>query len=174
MKTPTIVVLAAVAAMAAPPGEVKVFKLATGEILAFPFEGGIPKTSESAWATCSSAGPAIKPEGDGFRLYWVVGLKSKGSALQDVVSVKLQEVSGNEAVTLFTGPMKADAYGLIINAPAELITRSTYPWLYSRDRTILVFRVELERPGEKPDVLIQPVLIGKDVKKQLQDKGYVR
>jgi hypothetical protein len=104
----------------------------------------------------------------------VVDLRSKGSALRDVTAVKLQEVSGSEALTLFAGTAKQTQDGLTIYAPGEPVARSAYPWLYSPDRTILVLRVELERPGEKPDVLLQPVLIGPDVKKQLLDRGYLR
>ena len=88
--------------------------------------------------------------------------------------MKMQEVSGKEALTLFTGTPKPTKDGLMIYAPGELVTRSAYPWLYEPERTILVIRVELERPGEKPDVLLQPVLIGPDVKKQLQAAGYLR
>jgi hypothetical protein len=174
MKMSMLVVMAVAASAAAPQRNVQVFKLATGEVLAFPFKSGIPIPSESAWAFCLSAGPAFRPEGKDIRLRWVVGLRSKRSALRDVVGVKLQEVSGNEAVTLFAGEPKKTPDGLIIDAPGELVTRLAYPWLYSPDRTILVLRVELERPGEKPDVLLQPVLIGPDVKKQLQAGGLLR
>jgi hypothetical protein len=174
MKMSMLVVIAVTASMAVPQRDVQVFKLATGETLSFPFQGGIPVPSESAWAFCRGAGPAFTPDGKDIRLNWVVDLRSKRSALRDVSSAKVQEVSGNTAVTLFTGAPKVTKDGLMIYAPGELVTRAAYPWLYSPDRTILVFRVELERPGEKPDVLLQPVLIGPDVKKQLQDGGYLR
>jgi hypothetical protein len=174
MKMSMLVVMAVAASVAAPQRDVQVFKLATGEALSFPFKGGIPIPSESAWAFCRGAGPAFAADGKDIRLNWVVDLRSKRSALRDVVSVKVQEVSGNEALTLFAGAPKKTPDGLMIYAPAELVTRSAYPWLYSPDGTILVFRVELERPGEKPDVLHQPVLISPDVKKKLQDGGYLR
>jgi hypothetical protein len=169
-----MVVLAIAAVLAAPQRDVQVLKLATGEMLAFPFQRGIPMPSESAWASCRGAGPAFTPEGQGIRVNWVVDLQSKGSALRDVVSVKVQEVSGAEALTLFTGAPKPAKDGLMIYGPGELVSRSPYPWLYSPDRITLVLRVQLERPGEKPDVLLRPVLIGPDVKKQLQDRGYLR
>ena len=54
--------------------------------------------------------------------------------------------------------------------PGELVSRLAYPWLYYPIGPP-VLRVQLERPGEKPDAL-QP-LIGPDVKKQLQDRGYL-
>jgi hypothetical protein len=174
MKMSILVVMAVGAAMTAPQRDVQVFTLATGEALSFPFQGGIPMPSESAWAFCRGAGPAFTPDEKGIRLNWVIDLRSKRSALRDVVSAKVQEVSGKEAVTLFTGAPKATKDGLMIYAPGELVTRSAYPWLYTTDRTILVVRVELERPGDKPDVLLQPVLIGPDVKKQLKDGGYLR
>ena len=174
MKMSMLVVMAVAASMASPQRDVQVFKLATGEMLSFPFKGGIPLPSESAWAVCRTAGPAFTADGKDIRLVWGVDLQSKRSALRDVVGVKLQEVSGSEAVTLFTGAPKKSPDGLMIYAPGELVTRTAYPWLYTPDRTVLVLRVELERPGEKPDVLLQPVLIGPDVKKKLQDAGYLR
>ena len=175
MRTATLRMMALAAVMVLPQEDVKVFKLASGEALAFPFVGGIPKPSESELAIFLSGGPAIAPEGKAFRLSWVIGLKSRGSALRDVSGVKFQEVSGKDVVTLFTGTPKMDASGtMMIIAPAEIVSRSTYPFLYTRDRTILVFRVELERPGLKPDVLLQPVLIGPDVKTKLEKAGYLR
>jgi hypothetical protein len=174
MKMAILVVMAVAAATAAPQRDVQVFTLATGEVLSFPFQGGIPAPSESAWAFCRGAGPAFTPDEKGIRLNWVIDLRSKGSALRNVANVKVQEVSGKEAVTLFTGAPKPTKDGLMIYAPGELVTRSAYPWLYSPDRTVLVVRVELERPGDKPDVLLQPVLIGPEVKKQLKDGGYLR
>ena len=174
MKVSILVVFAVAASLAAPQRDVQVFKLATGELLAFPFKGGIPLPSESAWAFCRNAGPAFTPDGKDIRMDWVIDLRSKGSALRDVTGVKLQEVSGAEALTLAPGEPKKTPDGLMIIARGEHVTRSTYPWLYSPDRTILVLRVELERPGDKPDVLLQPVLIGPDVKKQLRDGGYLR
>jgi hypothetical protein len=174
MKMAMLVVMAVAASVTAPQRDVQVFKLATGEVLAFPFKGGIPIPSESAWAFCRAAGPAFTPEGKDIRLNWVVDLRSKRSALREVIGVKLQEVSGNEVLTLFAGAPKMTPDGLMIYAPGEPVTRSAYPWLYSPDRTILVLRAELERRGEKSDVLLQPVLIGPEVKKQLQDGGYLR
>ena len=156
--------------------EIKTFTLATGEVLVFPFEDGIPRPSESVWSTCQSAGPMFEPEGNGIRLAWVIILKAKGSAtaLRGVSKVTLQEVSGKTATNLFSGKPKQTEDGLIISAPAELVTRSSYPWLYSAEPTIFVLRVQLERAGTKPDVLLQPVLIGSYVKKQIKDRGYLR
>lgn len=173
MKMSMCVVMVVAAAMGAPQRDVQVLKLATGEVLAFPFPRGIPVPAESAWAVCNGAGPSFTQEGEGIRLGWAVGLAPKSKKFRDVVNVKLQEVSGTEAVTLFTGPAKVEKDSLMIIAKGEIVSRSTYPWLYSPDRTVLVIRVELERPGEK-DVLLQPVLIGPDVKKKLQDAGYLR
>lgn len=176
MRTTTLRMMALAAVMVLPQREdVKVFKLASGEILTFPFVGGIPERSESELAICVSAGPAIKPEGKAFRLSWVIDLRSRGAALRDVSGVKFQEVSGKDVVTLFTGTPTVNESGMMmIIAPAEIVSRSTYPFLYTRDRTILVLRVELERPGLKPDVLLQPILIGPDVKKKLEKAGYLR
>jgi hypothetical protein len=156
--------------------EVKTFTLATGEILVFPFEDGVPTPSESTWSTCQGAGPMFEPEGNRIRLSWVVILKAKGPAtvLRSVSRVTLQEVSGKTAINLFSGKPEQTEDGLIISAPAELVTRASYPWLYSAGPTIFVLRVQLERPGTKPDVLMQPVLIGADVKKQIKDRGYLR
>ena len=154
--------------------EVKIFTLATGEVLAFPFENGIPKPSQSAWATCSGAGPSIQPENNGYRLAWVVNLAAKTpGGLKGLSRAIVQEVSGKKAVQLFSGKPETTEKGILIIAPAELITRFQYPWLYTADRTILILRVQLERSGAKPDVLIQPVLIGPEVKQQLKDRGYL-
>jgi hypothetical protein len=156
--------------------EVKTFKLATGELLVFKFKGGIPEPSNSILATTRGAGPAIVPEGAGFRLNWVLDLGPRTSlaTLANVARVVLQEVSGKQPIELFSGaPERADD-GLLIIAPGELVSRQSYPWLYTADGTIFVFRAELTRPGAKPDILLQPVLIGPEVKKQLRDGGYLR
>lgn len=155
--------------------EVKTFTLATGEILVFTFKNGIPEPSTSVWAVTRGAGPAVEPEGKGFRMNWVVDLlpRRAGGSLANVTSVVLQEVSGKEPIKLFSGPPEHTEDGLLVFAPAQLVTRFSYPWLYSSDPTILVFRLEMTRAGAKPDLLIQPVLIGPEVKKQLKERGYL-
>jgi hypothetical protein len=171
----SVLFVAMVATLGYGQTEVKSFSLATGEVLVFPFEGGVPKPSESRWSVCRGAGPAFVPEGNAYRLSWIVDLQARGSAaaLHDISHILLQEVSGKKAETLFEGKPEITADGLLVNAPARLVTRLQYPWLYTNDRTIFVFRVQLERPGAKPDILLQPVLVGPEVKRQLKDKGYL-
>ncbi len=48
--------------------DVRVFKLATGEYLVHPFEGGLPKTAESKWMVCENAGITVSPEAQQYRL----------------------------------------------------------------------------------------------------------
>ena len=155
--------------------EVKTFKLATGEILVFTFKHGIPEPSSSALATTRGAGPAFVQEGSGIRLNWVVDLEPRASvaALRNVSRVVLQEVSGKQPMKLFSGVPERTDSGLLVVAPGELVSRLSYPWLYTTDRTIVVLRLELIRPGAKSDVLLQPVLIGPELKKQLKDGGYL-
>jgi len=155
--------------------EVKTFKLATGEILVFTFKDGIPEPSNSALALTRGAGPAFVPEGSGTRLNWVVDLEPRASvaALRNVSRVVLQEVSGKQPIKLFSGVPERTDDGLLVVATGEIVSRSSYPWLYTADRTIVVLRLELIRPGAKSDVLLQPVLIGPEVKKQLRDGGYL-
>ena len=53
------------------------------------------------------------------------------------------------------------------------MSREHYPWLYSSEPTLLVLRVTLFKSGEQ-DKVLQPVLIGTDVKRKLKDGGYLR
>ena len=154
--------------------EVRSLKLATGELLVHAFEGGVPLPAESKWTLCKGAGPAFVPEGKQHRINWNVILKAKGSPaqLRDVVRVTVQEVSGAVAVQIFDGPPKATDEGLIILAPAQIVSREQYPWLYSSEPTLLVFRVTLFKAAEQ-DRLLQPVLIGTEIKRQLKDGGYL-
>ena len=138
MKMSMLVLLAVATLTGASQRNVQTLKLATGEMLSFPFQSGIPTPSESAWAFCRGAGPAFAPDGKDIRLNWVVDLRLKRSALRDVSAVKVQEVSGPEVLTLFTGTPKPTKDGLMIYAPGELVTRSAYPWLY---------RTGSDRPG---------------------------
>ena len=170
-----ILVAIGIGVRASGESEVKVFSLATGETLVFPFQDGVPKPSESEWTICSEAGPSFVPEGFTYRLNWVVVLTPKVSlaALRAVSRVTIQEVSGAKAVTLFAGPPEFTDDSLLISAPAQLVGRQQYPWLYSSSGSTFVLRVQLERPGATPDILLQPVLIGPEVKKQLKDRGYL-
>ncbi len=165
-----LLVLATLAAAA----EVKSLKLATGELLVHAFEGGVPLPAESRWTLCQGAGPAFVPEGGRHRINWNVILNAKGSAaqLRDVVRVTVQEVSGATAVSIFDGPPRSTDKGVVIVAPAHIVSREHYPWLYSPEPTLLVFRVTLFKAAEQ-DKLLQPVLIGADVKRQLRDAGYL-
>ena len=61
----------------------------------------------------------------------------------------------------------------MIVAPADMVTRSSYPWLYADEPILLIFRVTLTAVDGEIDVLLQPVLIGVEVKKQLRSRGYV-
>jgi hypothetical protein len=59
--------------------DVRSLKLATGELLVHPFEGGVPLPAESRWTVCQGAGPAFVPEGGQLRMNWSIILKPKGS-----------------------------------------------------------------------------------------------
>jgi len=52
------------------------------------------------------------------------------------------------------------------------VSREHYPWLYSSEPTLLVLRVTLFKSAEQ-DKVLQPVLIGTDVKRKLKDGGYL-
>src|SRR5215212_2328717 len=106
--------------------EVRTLKLATGEVLVHPFEGGVPLPAERKWSTCQGAGPAFVPEAGGNRLNWNVILKAKGSPaqLRDVSRATVQEVSGATAVSIFDdAPKSIDVGRLLILAPAEIVSR---------------------------------------------------
>ena len=134
----------------------------------------MPLPAESKWTLCQGAGPAFVPERKQHRINWNVVLKAKGSPaqLRDVVRVTVQEVSGATAVPIFDGPPKATDTGLFILAPEHIVSREQYPWLYSSEPTLLVFRVTLFKAAEQ-DKLLQPVLIGTAIKQQLRAGGYL-
>jgi hypothetical protein len=154
--------------------DVRPLKLATGELLVHAFEGGVPLPSESKWTRCQGAGPAFVPEGAQFRLNWSIILKSKGAPaqLRGIDRVSVQEVSGAKAIQIFDGPAEVTDKGLVVLAPEHIVSHERYPWLYSPHSTLLVLRVTLFRNGEQ-DELLQPVLIGADVKRKLKDGGYL-
>jgi hypothetical protein len=155
--------------------EVRTLKLATGEVLVHPFEGGVPLPAESKWSTCQGAGPAFVPEAGGNRLNWNVILKAKGSPslLRDINRSTVQEVSGATAVPIFDdAPKPTDTGGLIILAPAQIVSRENYPWLYTPEPTLFVFRVLLFK-GAQQDKLLQPVVIGTQAKQKLKEGGYL-
>ena len=61
---------------------------------------------------------------------------------------------------------------LVVAAPAQIVSREHYPWLYYAEPTLLVFRVILFKAAEQ-DKLLQPVLIGTGIKQQLKAGGYL-
>jgi hypothetical protein len=154
--------------------EVRSIKLATGELLVHPFNGGVPLPAESEWSLCQGAGPALVPEDGRYRLNWNVILKAKGASgrLRDVVRATMQEVAGPSAVLFFDGQPKPTDDGLIILAPAQTVSREHYPWLYSSEPTLFVLRVLLFKAGQQ-DKLLQPVVIGTEIKQKLKDGGYL-
>jgi len=168
----------ALLAPAAPPAaaDVRPFKLATGELLAHAFKDGVPLPAGSKWVVCTGAGPAIVPEDQGYRLNWVVHLKARGplARLGDISRVTLQEVSGKTAVQLFDGRPEVKDDRLLILAPAQIVSREHYPWLYSSEATLLVLRATLHGAAGEQDLLVQPVLIGSESKQTLRASGYVR
>jgi hypothetical protein len=84
----------------------------------------------------------------------------------------MQEVAGPRAVLLFDGQPKPTDNGLIILAPAHIVSREHYPWLYSSEPTLFVLRVLLFKAGQQ-DKLLQPVVIGTEIKQKLKDGGYL-
>ena len=122
----------------------------------------------------SGAGPSFVPEGRQHRVSWDFILKPKGSPaqLRDVVRVTVQEVAGATAVELFDGAPTVTNERLVIIAPAQIVSREHYPWLYSPEPTLLVFRVTLFKTAEQ-DKRLQPVLIGTQIKRQLKAGGYL-
>jgi hypothetical protein len=171
MKT-LICLLAFIAFVAA--AEVRSIKVATGELLVHPFNGGVPLPAESEWSLCQGAGPAFVPEDGRYRINWNVILKAKGSVaqLRDVARATMQEVAGPTAVPLFDGQPKATDNGIIILAPEHIVSREHYPWLYSSEPTLLVLRVLLFKAGQQ-DKLLQPVVIGTEIKRKLKEGGYL-
>jgi hypothetical protein len=158
-------------------GDMRSLTLATGDSLEHLFKDGIPTPASSKWATVRGAGPTIGPEGDGYRLSWVVDLRPKegSKGLPKIGKAAVEEVSGKTVVSLFDGPVHdQDDGGVMIIAPAGMVTRSTYAWLYTAEPTLLIFRVTLTAADGETDVLLQPVLIGVEVKNQLKSRGYVR
>jgi hypothetical protein len=157
--------------------EIKTFKLATGEVLVHAFKDGIPLPSDSKWAVCTGAGPSFVPEGKGeskrYKVDWNIFLKARGSpaSLRDVARVTLEEVSGKSAIAFYDGPLpQANGDIHIVTAPGKFVSRDDYPWLYSPESTLFVFRVMLFK-GKEQDKLFQPVLIGASAKRQIKDAG---
>src|SRR5262249_298742 len=155
--------------------DIKSLQLATGELLTHPFERGLPLPAESKWTVCQGAGPAFVPAGKQYRMNWSIILKAKGppARLRDIVRVTVQEVSGTKALQIFDGSPEVTDKGLTIVAPAHIVSPEHYPWLYSSEPTLLIFRVSLFKAAEQ-DKLLQPVLIGADVKRQLKAGGYLQ
>jgi hypothetical protein len=154
--------------------EIKTFKLATGEVLVHAFEKGIPLPSDSKWAIVTGAGPLFTPKGKETHISWSVFLKPKGAPaqLRDVARATVEEVSGKNAVTIFDGvPRDAETRLMMLSAD-EVVTRERFPWLYTAEPSMFVFRVILFK-GKEQDKLLQPVLIGADIKKKLKDGGYL-
>ena len=84
----------------------------------------------------------------------------------------MQEV-GPTAVPIFDdAPKLTDSSGLIILAPAQVVSREHYLWLYTPEPTLLVFRVLLFK-GRQQDKLLQPVVIGTQIKQKLKEGGYL-
>jgi len=154
--------------------EIRTIKVATGELVVHPFRNGVPLPAESKWTVCQGAGPAFVPEGGRHRINWNVILKAKGTPaeLRDVVRATVQEVAGADATPIFDDPPKPTDTGLIILAPALIVSRENYPWLYSSEPTLFVFRVMLFKAAQE-DKLLQPVVIGTDIKRKLKDGGYL-
>jgi hypothetical protein len=169
-----LVLLAAPAAAS----EIRTFKLATGEVLVHAFKDGIPLPSDSKWAVCSGAGPAFVPEGQPrrYRLDWNVFLKPKGAtaAMRDVARVTVEEVSGTRAVAIYDGALPAARDGVhLVSASGKFVSHADYPWLYSPESTLFIFRVMLFK-GKEQDKLLQPVLIGASAKRQIKDAGVLQ
>ena len=80
--------------------------------------------------------------------------------------------AGPSAVLFFDGQPKPTDDGLIILAPAQTVSREHYPWLYSSEPTLFVLRVLLFKVGQQ-DKLLQPVVIGTEIKQKLKDGGYL-
>jgi len=80
---------------------------------------------------------------------------------------------GHEGRSDFDGPAEVTDKGITIVAPERIVSREHYPWLYSSEPTLLVLRVTLFKSAEQ-DKVLQPVLIGTDVKRKLKDGGYLR
>src|SRR5262245_39597711 len=160
---------------AAAAADVRSLKLATGELLVHPFNGGVPLPAESRWTVCQGAGPAFVPEGGQYRLNWSVILKARGSPaqLRGITRATVQEVVGAKAIQIFDGPVEVTDKGITILAPEHIVSREKYPWLYSSEPTLLVLRVTLFKSAEQ-DKVLQPVLIGSDVKRKLKDGGYLQ
>jgi hypothetical protein len=106
---------------------------------------------------------------------WSIILKPKGlpAQLRGIVRVSVQEVAGAKAIQIFDGPAEVTDRGLTIVAPEHIVSREHYPWLYSSEPTLLVLRVSLFKAAEQ-DKILQPVLIGTDVKRQLKAGGYLQ
>jgi hypothetical protein len=154
--------------------DVRTIEVATGELLVHPFTSGVPLPAESKWTVCQGAGPSFVPENGKHRLSWDVILKARSPGqLRGVGRATVQEVSGATAIPLFDGAPKAtEQGGLVIVAPAQIVSRESYPWLYAPGPTLLIFRVILFK-GTEQDKLLQPVLIGAEIKRKLRDGGYL-
>lgn len=151
--------------------EIRTLKLAGNALLVHPFEGDVPLPWESDWSVCASAGPAFIPEGTSLRVHWVVFLEPRAgrTELWDVQSVVMDEVSGQAEVPLFKGaPLRREG-SLMIDAPGQLLTRETHVWAFDPKPSLFVLRLRLIARSGKEDLVMQPVYLGTEVKRQLAE-----
>ncbi|HEX9163173.1 MAG TPA: hypothetical protein VF980_15820 [Thermoanaerobaculia bacterium] len=139
------------------------------------FVEDVPIPAEGELATVLDAGPAFIRDGDHVRLKWIAHLAPNSpAAFSNVKRVKLEDVSGKEAVVLAESEFRRPTTEATIEGTAHAVTPQNYPWLYSSEATILVLRITLYQSTGSPEVLIQPVLIGAVVKRKLRSAGYLQ
>jgi hypothetical protein len=167
--------LVVTAVVRAETSKVRMITLATGETVAFVFHGETPRPAETTIVACRRAGPEIFKEKDQNRFNWAFELGPRpGVDLSKVTRVTLEEVSGTSVVPLFSGAPSFENGTLMIIAPGEIVSRSQYPWLYTQEPSLFVFRIQVELPGRQPDVLLQPLLVSAKTKQDLKDTGFLR
>ncbi len=149
------------------PGEQDVVALGGQLRFRHYFEGGVPGPAESASATVTSAGPAFIPRESGLVLRWIFSLKPRDSQqfLEGVVRVSVEDVTGQGVIPVIESAPQFKNGQLFATSGETPFSREAFPWMFTNDRTLFVFRIRLD--GDGSETLLQPVLVGPEVKQQV-------
>jgi hypothetical protein len=137
------------------------------------FHDDIPLPAISPSAKVASAGPAFFPKPGGTALGWVVLLEPRtAKSLRRVTRVQVEDVSGPVAKPLIDSSPQFEKEALIVGSEETPFSRASFPWMFSDHATLFILRITLH--GERDEVLLQPVLIGTSVKRQVHERWAAR
>lgn len=134
------------------------------------FKDDVPVPAHSDSVQVASAGPIFVPASGSIGLRWLVIIEPRGSgsSLSKVARVEVEDISGDAPLPLIDSPADLREGSLFAQSPATPFTRSAFPWMFTDTPSLFVLRITLH--GEKDEVLLQPVLIGTEVKQRVLKK----